>query len=79
MGVEGPYQRQDFVYSSHRGHNISAAELLDGTHVVGVSGIVPFTIYRSTSLDGPWTACPGGELIQPKGVTTNFCWLPWAC
>ena len=71
MGVEGPYLRQDFVYSSHRGHNVSAAELLDGTYAVVVSEIVPFTIYRSTSLDGPWTACPGGELIQPNGVITN--------
>jgi len=71
MGVEGPYQRQDFVYSSHRGHNVSAAELLDGTYVVVVSEIVPFAIYRSTSLDGPWTPCPGGELIQPNGATTN--------
>jgi hypothetical protein len=71
MGVEGPYMRQDYVYSSHRGHNVSAAELLDGTYVVVVSEIVPFTIYKSTSLDGPWTACPGGELIQQNGVTTN--------
>lgn len=71
MGVEGPYMRQDYVYSSHKGHNVSAAQLLDGTYVVVVSEIVPFTIYKSTSLDGPWTACPGGELIQPNGVTTN--------
>ncbi len=71
MGVEGPYIRQDYVYSSHKGHNVSAAQLLDGTYVVVVSEIVPFTIYKSTSLDGPWTACPGGELIQPNGVTTN--------
>jgi MYXO-CTERM domain-containing protein len=71
MGVEGPYVRQDYVYSSHKGHNVSAAQLLDGTYVVVVSEIVPFTIYKSTSLDGPWTACPGGELIQTNGVTTN--------
>ena len=71
MGVEGPYIRQDYVYSSHKGHNVSAAQLLDGSYVVVVSEIVPFTIYKSTSLDGPWTACPGGELIQPNGVTTN--------
>jgi hypothetical protein len=71
MGVEGPYIRQDYVYSSHKGHNVSAAQLLDGTYVVVVSEIVPFTIYKSSSLDGPWTACPGGELIQPNGVTTN--------
>jgi hypothetical protein len=71
MGVEGPYIRQDYVYSSHRGHNVSAAQLLDGSYVVVVSEIVPFTIYKSTSLDGPWTACPAGELIQPNGVITN--------
>jgi MYXO-CTERM domain-containing protein len=71
MGVEGPYIRQDYVYSSHKGHNVSVAQLLDGTYVVVVSEIVPFTIYKSTSLDGPWTACPGGELIQPNGITTN--------
>jgi MYXO-CTERM domain-containing protein len=71
MGVEGPYMRQDYVYSSHKGHNVSAAELLDGSYVVVVSEIVPFTIYKSTSLDGPWTACPGGELIQTNGVNTN--------
>jgi hypothetical protein len=71
MGVEGPYMRQDYVYSSHKGHNVSAAQLLDGTYVVVVSEIVPFTIYKSTSLDGPWTACPGGELIQTNGVNTN--------
>lgn len=71
QGVEGPYVRQDYVYSSHKGHNVSAAQLLDGSYVVVVSEIVPFTIYKSTSLDGPWTACPGGELIQPNGVTTN--------
>jgi len=71
MGVEGPYVRQDYVYSSHKGHNVSAAQLLDGSYVVVVSEIVPFTIYKSTSLDGPWTACPGGELIQTNGVTTN--------
>ena len=71
MGVEGPYIRQDYVYSSHKGHNVSAAQLLDGSYVVVVSEIVPFTIYKSTSLDGPWTACPSGELIQTNGVTTN--------
>lgn len=58
--VLGPYVRKDFVYNnngSHKGHNVSAAELPDGTYVVIVSEIVPFTIYKSTSLDGPWTGC----------------------
>jgi len=58
--VLGPYVRQDFVYNnngSHKGHNVSAAELPDGTYAVVVSEIVPFTIYKSASLDGPWVAC----------------------
>ena len=73
-GVLGQYQRQGYVYTnngSHKGHNVSAAQLLDGTYVVVVSEIVQFTIYRSSSLDGPWTACPGGELIQPNGIKTS--------
>ena len=32
--------RQDYVYSSHKGHNVSAAQLLDGSYVVVVSEIV---------------------------------------
>ncbi|MEP7052998.1 MAG: MYXO-CTERM sorting domain-containing protein [Pseudomonadota bacterium] len=58
--VLGPYVRQDFVYSnngSHKGHNVSAVELPDGSYAVIVSEIVPFTIYKSSSLDGPWTPC----------------------
>ena len=58
--VLGPYVRQDYVYTnngSHKGHNVSAAQLPDGSYVVVVSEIVPFTIYKSSSLDGPWTGC----------------------
>jgi MYXO-CTERM domain-containing protein len=58
--VLGPYVRQDFIYNnngSHKGHNVSAVELPDGTYAVVVSEIVPFTIYKSASLDGPWVAC----------------------
>jgi hypothetical protein len=65
--VFGPYQRQDYVYSnngSHKGFNVSAVELPDGTYAVIVSEIVPFTIYKSSSLDGPWTACsPSTDLV----------------
>jgi len=71
-GVLGQYQRQGFVYtngSSHKGHNVSALELMDGTYAVVVSEIVPFTIYKSNSLDGPWTGCTA--TIQPNGVKTN--------
>ncbi len=72
-GVLGPYERQDYVFTnngSHHGHNTSACELPDGTYAVVVSEVVPFTIYKSSSLDGPWTACanPTGELIQTNGV-----------
>jgi len=58
--VLGPYVRQDYVYAnngSHKGHNVSAAQLSDGSYVVVVSEIVPFQLYKSTSLDGPWTGC----------------------
>ena len=69
MGPLGPYQRQDYVYSnngSHKGHNVSALELPDGSYAVVVSETVPFTIYKSSSLDGPWTGCQAA--IQSNGV-----------
>jgi MYXO-CTERM domain-containing protein len=74
QGVLGPYTRKGYIWDggSHHGHNVSAAELLDGTYAVVVSEVVPFTIYKSASLDGPWTACPGGELIRvPSGVNAG--------
>ena len=38
-----------------------------------VSEVIPFTIYQSSSLDGPWTACPNptGELIEVNGVNAG--------
>jgi MYXO-CTERM domain-containing protein len=69
MGPLGPYQRQDYVYSnngSHKGHNVSALELPDGSYAVVVSETVPFTIYKSSSLDGPWTGCQAS--IQSNGI-----------
>jgi len=59
-GVLGPYERVDFIYDnngSHKGHNVTALELPDGNYAVVVSETVPFTIYTSSSLDGPWTSC----------------------
>jgi hypothetical protein len=72
----GPYQRKGYVFDnggSHKGHNTSACELPDGTYALVVSEVVPFTIYRSASLDGPWTACPNpsGELIKTNGVNAG--------
>src|SRR5690606_34747116 len=58
--VFGPYLRVDYVYNnngSHKGHNVTALELPDDEYAVVVSETVPFTIYRSASLDGPWTSC----------------------
>ncbi|HEX5074538.1 MAG TPA: hypothetical protein VFW03_15075, partial [Gemmatimonadaceae bacterium] len=69
MGPLGPYERQGFVYTnngSHKGHNVSALELPDGTYAVVVSETVPFTIYKSSSLDGPWTGCQAS--IDGNGV-----------
>ena len=70
--VLGPYVRQDYVYSnngSHKGHNVSAAQLSDGSYVVVVSEIVPFTIYKSSSLDGPWTGCSPQSDVSASNIS----------
>ena len=70
--VLGPYQRQDYVYSnngSHKGHNVSAVELPDGSYAVVVSEIVPLTIYKSNSLDGPWTGCSPTSQIGASNIS----------
>jgi len=77
----GPYTDKGYAFDNgpdsgdrHKGHNASACVLLDGTYCLYVNEIVPFTIFTSTSLAGPWTPCPNptGELIQNNGVTVNF-------
>jgi hypothetical protein len=57
----GPYTDQGFAYedgpdskSLHKGHNVTAAELPDGTYCLIVNEIVPFTIFTSDSPGGPW-------------------------
>jgi hypothetical protein len=72
--VLGPYARQDYVYSTggstpHKGHNVSAAELPDGTYAVVVGEIVPFQIFKSSSLDGPWTGCSPQSDIGSSNVS----------
>jgi MYXO-CTERM domain-containing protein len=70
--VLGPYQRQDYVYNnngSHKGHNVSAVELPGGDYAVIVSEVVPFTIYRSSSLDGPWTGCQPTSQIGASNIS----------
>jgi MYXO-CTERM domain-containing protein len=72
--VLGPYVRQDYVYSTggstpHKGHNVSAVELPDGTYAVIVSEIVPFQIFTSSSLDGPWTGCSPQSDIGASNIS----------
>lgn len=64
----GPYVDKGFAYTynfpnnsygyngdTHHGHNVSALELPDGTYCLFVSEVVPFSVFTSASLDGPWT------------------------
>jgi MYXO-CTERM domain-containing protein len=67
--VLGPYKRQDYVYSSHKGHNVSAIEVPDGSYAVVVGEIVPLTIYKSSSLDGPWTGCSPQSDVGASNVS----------
>ena len=57
----GPYVDQGYAFNDgpdtnkpHKGHNVTASELPDGTYCLIVNEIVPFTIFTATSLDGPW-------------------------
>jgi len=72
--VLGPYVRKDYVYSTggstpHKGHNVSAVELPDGTYAVIVSEVVPFQIFKSSSLDGPWTGCSPQSDIGASNIS----------
>ncbi len=77
-GVLGPYELQGYAYDNgpnqdypHRGHNVSATELPDGTYALIVSEVVPFTIFTSNSLDGPWEN-RGRITIDTNGVPVNI-------
>lgn len=72
--VLGPYVRKDYVYSTggstpHKGHNVSAVELPDGTYAVIVGEVVPLQIFTSTSLDGPWKGCSPQSDIGASNVS----------
>ncbi len=72
QGVLGPYRRQDYIYTtdgSHKGHNVTALELPDGTYAVVVSETVPFTIYTSSSLSGPWESCRPTIQVSSSNVS----------
>lgn len=70
--VLGPYVRKGYIYDnngSHKGHNVTALELPDGRYAVVVSETVPFTIYTSDSLDGPWTACQPTSQVGASNIS----------
>lgn len=74
----GPYEDRGYAYndgpdaqSPHKGHNVTACELPDGTYCLVVSEIVPFTIFTSNSLDGPWKN-RGRAQIDTNGVPLNI-------
>ena len=70
--VLGPYLRQGYIYDnngSHKGHNVTALELPDGKYAVVVSETVPFTIYTSSSLDGPWTGCEPTSQVGASNIS----------
>jgi hypothetical protein len=80
-GALGPYTDMGYAYSyapfgsdPHHGHNSMACTLNDGTYCLIASEVVPFTVFTSSSLDGPWTACPNptGELIEKNGVNSGY-------
>jgi MYXO-CTERM domain-containing protein len=77
-GVLGPYELVGYAYDNgpdqanpHKGHNVSAVELLDGTYALLVSEIVPLTIFTSDSLDGPWEN-RGHASIDTNGVPLSI-------
>jgi MYXO-CTERM domain-containing protein len=77
----GPYTDKGYAYNNgsfgsdpHHGHNSEVVTLLDGTYGLIVSEVVPFTVFTSSSLDGPWTPCsgsPGAGLSVPAGFGGN--------
>jgi hypothetical protein len=74
----GPYVDQGYAFNNgpdsrdpHKGHNVTASELPDGTYCLIVDEIVPFTIFTAGSLDGPWTN-RGHAQIDTNGVPINI-------
>jgi hypothetical protein len=74
----GPYVDQGYAFNNgpdgkdrHKGHNVTASELPDGTYCLVIDEIVPFTIFTAGSLDGPWTN-RGHAQIDTNGVPINI-------
>jgi hypothetical protein len=71
------YNDSSFGGDPHHGHNSSVVALDNGTFALVVSEVVPFTIFTSSSLNGPWTPCttnPGAGLGVPSGFGGNTNW-----
>lgn len=75
----GPYVDKGFAYSQssfgsdpHKGHNLQVLTLLDGTYAMVVSEVVPWTIFTSTSVDGPWKPCPSAPGPGLSVPSTGF-------
>jgi hypothetical protein len=74
----GPYVDQGYAFTDgpdanhpHKGHNVTASELPDGTYCLIVNEIVPFTIFTASSLDGPWKN-RGHAQIDTNGVPISI-------
>lgn len=75
----GPYVDKGYAYSHsgfgstpHKGHNLQVLTLLDGTYAMVVSEVVPWTIFTSASVDGPWKPCPGSPGPGLSVPSTGF-------
>jgi hypothetical protein len=74
----GPYKDKGLAYTNgpdsgdrSKGHNVAACTLPDGTYCLYVSETVPFTIFTSPSLDGPWTN-KGHASIDNNGIEVRL-------
>jgi len=74
----GPFKDKGLAYTNgpdsgdrSKGHNVAAVTLPDGTYCLYVSETVPFTIFTSPSLDGPWTN-KGHATIDNNGITVQL-------
>jgi hypothetical protein len=74
----GPFKDMGLAYTNgpdsgdrSKGHNVAAVTLPDGTYCLYVSETVPFTIFTSPSLDGPWTN-KGHATIDNNGVEVRL-------
>jgi hypothetical protein len=69
----GPYVDKGLCWPDNqngKGHNVTAAELLDGSYAIIVSDTRPGDIFTSKSLDGPW-AFQGSIKVDANGFSAS--------